>query len=198
LDSKNFLHFDSDYKILRLGIVSGTSATKANIFPVFDLEEWCWSFDKYGQDLSCMTEVEAASGNLAILQYGGATNDGTVYRLNTGANDVDTTPTTNPIDAYVRKEYNMGGHIVSLREMLLTMKVQTAGDCTVTPYRNNVAGTALTLSMIAENTSEAMRRQRVGLDLQDEQISLKFQNATASESIYLETLGLDMYDKEGH
>ena len=88
--------------------------------------------------------------------------------------------------------------IPNIREMLLTMKVQSAGNCTVTPYRNNVAGTALTLSMTAETASEAMRRQRIGLDLQDEQISLKFQNNTASQSIYLETLGLELYDKEGH
>ena len=80
-----------------------------------------------------MTEVEAASGNLAILQYGGGTNDGAVYQMNTGDNDVDIGNTTTAIDAYVRKEYNLGGHILSLRELLLTMKVQSAGDCTVTP-----------------------------------------------------------------
>jgi len=200
LDSKNWLHFDSDDKVIRIGIVSGTSATVANVFPVFDLQEWSWSFDSFGQDISCMTEVEAASGNLAILQYGGGTNDGAVYRLNTGTNDVDIGTTTTPINAYARKEYNMGGHILNIGELLLTMKVQSAGNCTVTPYGNNVAGTAKTLSMTAENTNEAMRRHRFRLtvDDQDEQISLKFQNNTASQSLYLETLGLDMYEKEGH
>ena len=152
-----------------------------------------------GQALTCMTEVEAASGNLPILQYGGGTDDGAIYRLNTGTNDIDIANTTIPIDAYIRMELGIEGVILLLRHLILRMKSQTAGDCTVTPYRNNVAGSdTLTLSMIAENTSEAARRHRVGMDVQGQQMSLKFQNNVASQELYLLDAGFEIWEKEGH
>jgi hypothetical protein len=166
-----------------------------NLFPVLDLTDWTWSFDNPAQSWSCMAEVEAASGNAAVLQYAGGAggDDAFVYQRNYGTNDVSTA-----IDAYARSEFVRGGLILEIREMLLTMKVQSAGNCTVTPYRNGTAGTALTLAMTAETTGDEMRKQRVGVGANDEQLSLKFQNNTVSQSLYLFELGLEMYEKEGH
>lgn len=166
-----------------------------NLFPVLDLTDWTWSFDNFVNPLSCMTEVEAASGNASVLQYGGGAGGDAafVYQLNYGTNDVSTL-----INAFALLEFNKGGLILDIRRLLLTMKVQSAGNCTVTPYKNGTAGNALTLSMTAETIGDAMRRQLVGIKAQDEQLSLKFQNNTVSQSLYLFELGLEMYEKEGH
>ncbi len=166
-----------------------------NLFPELDLTDWTWSFDNYVNPLSCMTEIEAGSGNAPVLQYGGGAGGDAafVYQLNYGNNDVST-----GIDAFAQLEFNKGGLVLDIRELLLTMKVQSAGSCTITPYKNGTTGTALTLSMTAKTTGDAMRRQRVGIRAQDEQLSLKIQNNTVDESLYLFELGLDMYEKEGH
>ena len=169
-----------------------------NLFPVFDLIDKTWSFDSLGQNLSCMCEVEAASGNLTILQYGGGTDDGAVYRLNTGTNDVDIATVTNPIDAYATMELDYGGNFLALRRMLLRVKSQAAGDVTITPYRNTRTGTAIDLSMIAETTGDAFRRHRFGIDVQDPHISMKFRNATASQELYLLDVGHELYEKPSH
>ena len=198
-DNDHWIEYDSSDHTIKVGLVTGTSATVPNIFLVLDLNDWSWDFDVRTPALSCMTEVEAASGDLAVLQYGGGVTDGFIYRLNTGTDDIHgATPTTALIDAYARMEFNKNGLILDMRELLLTMKVQDAGNCTVTPYTNNVAGSALTLPMTAETASEAMRRQRTGLHAQDEQLSLVFQNATASQELYLLEVGLEMTVLEDH
>ena len=188
-----WLEYDSADNVLRLGLVCGASATVPNIFPVFDLTDKTWSFDTPAQELSCFTEVEAASGAIPILQYGGGVDDGKTYRLNTTTNDVSTA-----IDAYATMEINFGAYWLQLRRLLLMVKAQSAGNVTVTPYRNGVAGTAITLSMLVENAGEEFRRHLIGTDIQNPQISLKFQNATASQELYLLKVGLELWIKEGH
>ena len=88
--------------------------------------------------------------------------------------------------------------MLAIREFLLRMKVQAAGDCTVTPYINGVAGDDITLSMLAEVTNYISRRHRCGIKLQGDSISLRFRNATASQSIFLYDLGVLAYELEGH
>lgn len=188
-----WIEFDSADNVLRMGLVSGSTATTCNIFPVFDLTDKTISFDNLAQELLCMTEVEAASGNIPILQYAGGTDDGHIYQLNYGTNDVSTA-----IDSYATIEINKDGYWLQLRKMLLMIKSQSAGNVTVTPYRNGIAGTAMNLSMIAEQTNEEFRRHFVGMDVQNSQISLKFENSTASQELYLLKLGLELWIKEGH
>ena len=198
-DNEHWLNYDSSLNCLRLGLVSGSSATTPNVFPVFDLVDKTWSFDKYAQNFSCMTEVEAASGDIPILQYAGEVTDGYVYRLNTGTNDIHgASPTTTAIDAYATIELDGRALYLWLREMILRMKGQAAGDVTITPYLNGVAQTALTLSMIVRNAGEEFRRHRMGMNYQDSHISLKFQNNVASVSLYLLDVGFDLYAKQGH
>jgi len=173
-------------------------AAVPNLFPVFDLVDKTWGFDVLGQNLSCMTEVEAQSGNISVLQYAGATDDGGVYRLNTGTNDVDIATVTNPIDSYGTMELDYGGNFLALRKMLLRVKSQAAGNVIVTPSRNTREGTAINLPMTAETTSDAFRRHKIGMDVQDPHISLKFQNATASQELHLLDVGYELYTKETH
>ena len=191
-EKEHWLEYDAFDNVLRIGLVTGSSATVPNTFLVFDLVDKTWSFDSLAQPLSCMVEVEAASGNISVLQYGGGTADGFVYRLNTGSNDVST-----PIDGYVTIELASGGMWLFLRELLILCKVQGAGDIIVTPYQNSRAKTAITLSMTYETSGDAMRRHRIGTRYEDSQMSLKIQNATVSESLYLLSIGYGLYVKEG-
>jgi len=197
-EKKMFLKYDSAYNGLRIGLVTGSSAAVCNTFLFFDLVDKVWMYDTLGQNISCMAEVEAESGNIPILQYGGGTNDGAIYRLNTGTNDIDIAAVTTPIDAYLTIEFGYEGLMLAIRELLLRMKVQTAGDCTVTPYTNTTAGTDLTLSMLAETSGDASRRHRTGLKLHGDSISLRFRNAVESQEMFLYDVGVLVYELEGH
>jgi len=149
-----------------------------------------------------MTEVEAGSLNVPVLQYaggvGGEAAAAGVFRLNTGTNDVDMEGTSNAIDANFTMEFNSGGLIVSIREILARMKVQPAGNCTLTPYQNTRTGTTITLPMTAKTSGDAIRRHRFGMKLDDQAISLKFQNNTVSQSIFMEEIGVDLLERVGH
>ena len=199
-----WIEHDTAYNVLRLGLVTGSTASVCNTFPVYDLVDKTWSFDEIFKDdstagLSCMTEVEAASGNIPILQYGGGTDDGGIYRLNTETDDLDVANTSHAIDSYAQIEIGIEGLVLALRKLILRMKVQSAGDCVVTPYRNDTAGSdTLTLSMVAQNTGDKVRRHRVSINAQDQQLSLKFQNDTASQELHLLDLGVELWEKEGH
>ena len=193
-EDEMFIFHDTSSNVLRLGLVTGASGTVCNTFPVFDLADWTWSFDSLGQALSAMCEVEAASGDLPILQYGGGTDDGFIYQLNSGLNDYNGSTKT-AITSYIRMEFNGQGEYLELRELLLLTKTQTAGDAELTVYKNDVAVTAVTaidLSMIAENTNEIVRRHRVPLNVVDQHISITIQHDEADQACYLEALGVNM------
>ncbi len=192
VNSATDLSIDTDIMADEEGyqIFSGT----VNLYPVFDLADWTWSFDTLGQALSAMCEVEAASGDLAVLQYGGGTNDGFIYRLNTGLNDYDAA-VKEAIDSYITMEFNGQGEYLNLRELLVLMKAQT-GDLTVTITQNALTGTSLTLSMAAENTSEIVRRHRTPLNITNQHISIKLQHNAVDESCYLEAVGVNMKEWE--
>jgi hypothetical protein len=187
-----WLKYDSAFNVLRIGLVTGSSATVCNTFLVYDLKDYTFSFDSLQQPLACAFEVEAASGAIPVLQVGGGTADGQIYLLNNGLNDVSTA-----IDAYVTMELDGDGEILQLDGMMLRCKAQAAGDITVTPYLNSIAGTAKTLSMTAETTNETIRRHTESWNLKSQHLALKFQHATASQSCYLEDLKLTIRDLTG-
>ena len=186
-ENRMWLAYDSAHDVIRVGLVSGANATYPNILPVYDLKDKTWSFDVVQQGAGCMTEIEAASGDVPILQVGGSKGtDGWILRLNTGTADV-----TTAIDSYAMMEIDGQGMIINLRELILRMKVQAAGDCTLTPYLNSIAQTAKTLSMVAEIANQILRRHRFPLNLTGQHISLKFQNNSATESMQL----IDMWPR---
>jgi hypothetical protein len=200
-DIEHWIGYDSMYNCLRVGLVTGATSAIPNTFLSMDMTNGAWSHDELFADdatagLSCVTEVEAASGNIPILQYGGGVDDGCIYQLNTGADDKDVADTTHVIDAYATMEINHSGKVFQVGKLLLRTKVQAAGDVTVTPYKNGVAQTALGgLSMTASNTNELMRRNTSKVGTQDSNVSLKFQNATAAQSLYLLDMGVEIHEK---
>jgi hypothetical protein len=188
-EKEHWMGYDTQYQVLRVGLVTGASATVPNTFLVYDVVRKEWSEDTLAQALTCMVEVEASSGNAPVVQVGGGTADGFVYQLNYGQDDVSTA-----IDSYCIMELNFMTFQLWLEEIILRMKVQSAGSCTVTPYVNGVAGTARTLLMTAEASSETLRRHRIGFpELQGNSLSLKFQNATAAEDMELLDVGMTLY-----
>ena len=180
-ENRHWLGHDTSYNVLLVGIVSGSSATVPNIFLVYDLSDRTgrpWSFDSREQAITCFTEVSAGSGNVPVLQVGGAA--GYVMRLNTGTNDVSTA-----IDSYSTMELNADGEDITLSGLLLRMKVQAAGNVTLTSYKNGNANTAVTASMTAVVANEVLRKANLPVNVSDHHISLKFQNSTASQELHL-------------
>jgi hypothetical protein len=184
-EAEMWLSYDSTYNVIRVGLVSGSSATLPNVFPVFDLIDKTWSFDTPAQELSCAIEMGAGSGNVPVVQVGGGIDDGLVYLLNTGTNDVSTA-----INAYATLELNYKGAVFTLRQVLIRCKVQSVGNITLTPYINAITQTAKTLSMTAAVANQTLRRHLFNLNLTGDWLSLKIAHNTASESMLLVDIGV--------
>ena len=180
-EKEMWLTFDSAYNVLRIGLVSGSSATVPNVFLVFDLVDKTWGFDTLGQVLACATELGAGSGNAPVVQVGGGVADGLVYLLNSGADDGAT-----PVTSSVTVELNMAGAKFMTREVMLRCKAQT-GNILLTPYINAISQTTKTLSMVADVTNQTVKRSLFNLNLVGHWSSLKFTHTGVSgESMLLE------------
>lgn len=84
-----WLSHDSSEGVLRIGLVSGSTAVEANVFPVYDLIDKGWSFDTPAQSLTCMAEIETGNeADYPTIQIGGTA--GYVYQLNDGKDDNET------------------------------------------------------------------------------------------------------------
>lgn len=191
-EKEMFLKHDSTYNLLRIGLVSGDSAETPNVFLAFDLTDKVWLFDDLAQELSCMVEVESGSGNTTITQVGGGVDDGYVYQLNYGTNDVTTT-----INSYIDIELNGAGEYINLRELLLRAKAQTSGEITLIVYKNGIEHSVRHLTMTPEISDQLVRRHRIGLNVTDQHISVRIQNNEKDKSMYLEDLGIKLSVWEG-
>lgn len=138
-ENEMWLAHDATFNVLRIGLVSGTSATVPNIFPVYDIQDKTWSFDVMAQPLSCVTDIEAGSGNVTVLQMAGGIGDGSVYQVNYGDNDVATA-----IDAYAMMELDGSGATLDLREVIVRTK-SGQGNLVITPYVDGVAQPSKTI-----------------------------------------------------
>lgn len=136
-ENEHWIDYDPIFKVIRMGLVTGSSATVPNTFLVYDISSGVWSYDSLAQPLSCHCNVEATSGQYPVLQCGGGSGDGTVYQLNVGTTDAGTA-----IDSYALMEFDGRGHDLNLSEMVLRF----SGTCTVTPYEDGVAKTAITFT----------------------------------------------------
>lgn len=193
-----WLKHDSAYNVLRIGLVSGPTATLPNIFPVFDLADKTWSFDELAQELSCMAEVASQASytidtityDPPVIQVGGGVDDGFIYQLNVGKDDV-----TDAIDAFFEMELNVGGEYVQLSEIIIrAVAVATAaGDITLTLSRNSNAAGTKTLSMSPELANQTIRRHRFSLNVCDQNVTVKVQNATAAKTMELLDMGLKTF-----
>jgi len=91
---------------------------------VFDIVTKTWSFDSPAQELSCMTNIEPVSGTqYPIVQVGGGVDDGTVYQLNYGVDDV-----TTPVTSIIRMVLNYKALFIQLREILIRFAAQNSGQ----------------------------------------------------------------------
>ena len=136
-EDQHWMAYDSVHHCLRIGLVTGSSATTPNTFLVYDIEDRAWMADSLAQPLSCICEVEAASGDTEVLQYGGGTADGFIYQLNYGTDDVSTA-----IDAYATMEIDGEGAELWMREFIL----RNQGTTTLTAYLDGVAQTPITIT----------------------------------------------------
>ncbi len=186
---EHFIFYDPTENVLRMGLVSGSSATTPNKYFVYDVIDQKWLTDTPAQHFSCMANVEAASGNVPIIQLAGGDNDGLIYRTNTGSNDVST-----KIDGYATIELDMGGLELWLKEIMVRLKVQDFGNVVITPYLNSVPMQDIELPMTkVSNVLETIRRHRIGTNIKNEHISLRFRNNMVSQSLYLLDAGIDMW-----
>lgn len=190
-ESHMWLKYDSAFNILRIGLVTG-SGTVCNTFLTYDLTGLSWGTDSYAQELACFTEAEAASGTSPVLQLGGGVDDGFVYLLNSGLNDVSTA-----IDSYVTVEFDAAGNEMRVDDIVVRMKSQSSGSITVTPYENGIARTAETFEQTAAVSNQYFRRHRRQINIAGNHVSLKYQHNTASESCYLLDHGEAMAIYEG-
>lgn len=179
-ESEMWLEHDATDNVIRIGLVSGSDATVPNVFPVFDLVTKTWSFDTPAQELSCMANVAAGSGETVIAQVGGGVDDGTVYQLNYGYNDV-----TTPIEASVRFELADGGLILNLAELLLLIKAQASGNVVLRAWTNGLAAGTSALPLTAEVGGQLVRRHRLAIDRTSPLISIQLSNGKKDEELYL-------------
>jgi len=179
-EDQMWLSHDTAHNVIRIGLVSGSSATTCNIFPVYDIATKTWGFDSFEQKPSCMTEVEAGSGSINIIQMVGGTGDGFIYQSNYGDNDVSTA-----IDSYIDIELNADGQELDLEEMVLTAKTGTG--VTITPTVDGTDGTAIT------ETSLSNVRNKYSMNSKGMDMKVRIQNNTASESLHLFGIGMKIY-----
>lgn len=186
-ESQMWLKHDPVDHVIRIGLVSGSTATVPNVFPVYDLVDRVWYFDVRAQALSFWENVEAGSGQFPVTQVAGGTADGTVYQVNYGTADVDTA-----IDTYIRMEFSGAGQYFALLQFMLQCMAQSSGNITLTTYQNNISKDTLTLSMIADLTNREIRRHLLSLNVIDQLISVKIQNSSATESMSLLNVGAEI------
>lgn len=186
-ESKMWLKHDPIWNVLRLGLVCGSSATMPNVFPVYDLTDRVWYFDTYAVNYSCLVPVEPGSGDVPIMMLAGGVGNGFIYQDDYGTNDVSTA-----VSSYIQVELNGAGQWMQLVKLLLATKTQSAGTVTVTTYQNGVQKDSFTLSQVAEVTNQTVRRHLKTLNVKSPNMSVKIAHATASESNYLELIGMEV------
>jgi hypothetical protein len=189
-ENKMWCEHDTMANVIRFGLVSGDTAEVPNIFPVFDLQEWEWSFDVLGQALSVVHEVEADSGQFPILQVGGGSTTGFIYRLNhTNLDDATT------IEMRTRQEFSNSAKLLEVTEAIVRMQAITDGEVIFKAYRNGVidSDATQTINMAAEETNETLKRERIIEKVwQASHISIEFLHSKTNESCYLYDLWIDM------
>lgn len=182
-----WLEHDASHNVLRLGLVSGPDATAPNVFPVFDLVTKTWSFDTPAQELSCMVNIEAASGQNPVLQLGGGVDDGTVYQLNYGVNDVNS-----PVAASLEVVLGHKGQVLELTEVMVRMAAKEAGSVLLWVEKNGEMAFAKPLSMVPEKAVHSSRRHRFTCSATSDLLTLGMSNASLDEVLEAYELGVDL------
>lgn len=183
-EQEMWLAHDSAFNVIRLGLVSGATATKCNVFPVFDLATKTWSFDTPAQELSCATVVEPGSGQAPVVMVGGGIDDGTVYQLNYGVNDIDAA-----VVSTIEMSINHKANVLRLGEILVRMAAQTAGSVALSVYDNGNHKFTKQLSMAGERANNTSRRHRFSCDVTSDLMALVITNAAEGETMNIYEIG---------
>jgi hypothetical protein len=190
---KCWMVHDPTHQVLRMGIVSGSSATEPNIFPVYDLITRRWSFDAFSSVHipRCMAETSGEPTSAVQVAVIAGTFDGHIY-LASSTNLHDGTDTA--IDMQVRIELNDSGKLLELRELGVRMKKQAAGNCLFTVYENGVLTTehSKTIDMSRGETGEENVVERLITGVyQEDMISIVFANNVVDQDMYLYDFWID-------
>jgi hypothetical protein len=182
-EDEMWLEWDSTENLIKIGIVSGSSATTCNKYFCYDLTDGVWYEDVYGDSISVFREVEAASGQFHTIQIAGSSALGFIYRMNNGTDDAGTA-----IDAKITWEFSNGPFLIDISEILTRVKVQgssTTYTCSV--EENDVeVDTVPTGAMSAKVTNETLRRNRHLLNAGNiPWISFSIRNNTSDEKMYI-------------
>lgn len=191
---KCWLSHDPTHHVLRMGIVSGSSATEPNIFPVYDLMTKRWSFDAFAaHTITAMCEVSGDTSNSAVqVAMIAGTQESDIF--NASSSNLSDESTT-AIDMQVRIEFNASGHLMDLREIAIRMKKQSAGNATFKVYENGVLNTDhnKTIDMTQGDAGEENVVERLILGAyQEDMISVFLQNNTLDQDMYLYDYWIDM------
>ena len=181
-EDKHWLMYDSVYEILRMGLATGGTTT-ANKFFIYDLKDEVWSFDVLSQQLASCIEIEAASGNISVLQLGGGTTDGFVYQTNNSLNDVGSA-----IDSFCDMEIGGTGNRLRFLELLVRCKSQTTGNLTVEIAINANTGfsDAVTIPMQPDTVNDEYSRNRDTVnEIVAHHFTIRWKNDVISQSLYL-------------
>jgi hypothetical protein len=186
-EKKMYVEHDTSSNVLRFGLVSGSTAEQCNVFPVFDLIDWTWSFDTITQAHSHVHEVEAASGQYPVLQIAASTN-GFVYSINDITVDTDD---GTAIDMIVRPEFNSNASMLALAEVIVRFQPVTSGQIDFKMYEDGdeLNSAAETIDMTAPTSDDAqtqnLKRERLLVDAdQHSNIAIQFRN-NRDEDCYL-------------
>lgn len=189
-EKKMYVEHDTSANVLRFGLVSGSTSTQCNIFPVFDLIDWTWSFDAIGQAHTHVHEVEAATGQFPVLQVAGSVN-GFLYKLND--NTVKTDDGVD-IDMIVTPEFNIGSRFLDMTEVIVRALPVTGSSFTVEFFEDGVETTDSQYTVDTDDPVDGQNliRERIILDLdQASNISIKFRSNN-DEDCYLYDFNVDM------
>ena len=202
-EDHHYIDYDKSNNCLKIGLASGSSATTANVFLIYDLATKVWGTDTFPINLTCVNTIDANSGNTEVISIAGGA-DGFMYQVNTGLNDVTgSAPITTPVNAYCVLEIDGNGAKVDIRNVGVRCKAQAAGNITISQALNgNTAFTSIndgTKSMVAANTNDTYRYNDFPIDGVNTQlpdhVSLKFAHNTASEECLL--IDFTLLDAEG-
>ncbi|MCK5608987.1 hypothetical protein KAR91_44345, partial [Candidatus Pacearchaeota archaeon] len=185
-EKQHALAWDSMYKVLRLGLVSGSSATKPNKFFVYDYIRNEWAQDDLGQPLSSFFEVQAASGQFPVLQMGGS-QDGYVMRLNNTHSDISTA-----IDKSVKIELDGEGFRIALRGMALVFEKKAAGNVIIDVYRNGESAAAYTKTIAMQSSTADYKGKRFDCNVTGDHLTIRIRNAVAAQPVYLLEYGVEI------
>jgi len=188
-EDKMWLKWDAAEKLVRVGLVTGTTATACNTFLEYDPHPVYggWRKTQWAHPLACFANIEAASGAVAILQVAGGTADGRIYRVNTGTADVNTA-----IEASCTCVLNNNGVPVRVNAFAPAFAA-AAGTVTAQLYDNGLAyKTALALPMAADKAGQSVRRHHIEAGMTSTLPQLKLSCAVKDQVMTLHTIGVDL------